>query len=249
MAPIATKTVFLVRHGEALHNVAEKAAQRQAATDALACGYEKGCEEFKKLVESARCDVLEDEKYRDAGLSEKGEAEALLARLRLETVAKELKLPYPASLQVSPLRRTLQTAALLFPMHPDVQVVQLLRERRTSRPCDERSSVHDLIGTPMFSHMSFDEVPQEDTCPEMEDNVMLRERTNDLVRSLFESDEEVLCLVTHKAVLRELERGTLGRAEASEFDTCEVRVYELAMAEGDAVSAVLRYSQKEGLQK
>jgi len=247
MAPIATKTIFLVRHGEALHNIAEMAAQLHAATIALTLGHEKGTAEFNQLVEGARHSTLEDEQFRDAPLSDKGKEEAALARPYFEKLAEDLKVPFPSSVLVSPLRRTLQTAMILFPLHPQIHVVELLRERRTSRPCDERSPVQDLAGVPMFSHMNFDDLPLEDAAPGIEDSTMLRERAADLVRSLFESDDEVMCLITHKAILRELERGPLGRVEAPEFGTCEVRVYQVAMGEGGTVSALLRYSKRDGL--
>ena len=45
---------------------------------------------------------------------------------------------------MSPLQRALQTAALMFPQHRAVHVCDLLRERCTGFPCDERSAEQEI---------------------------------------------------------------------------------------------------------
>jgi len=51
-------------------------------------------------------------------------------------------------------------------------------------------------------------------------------------------------LVTHKAFLRELERGPLGQAQAEEFGNSEVRVYDVTLHVDGVVTAALRHSRQ-----
>lgn len=134
--PINGKTVlvYLIRHGEASHNILEKAAMRRAKQQAEEQGLsEADCQE---RMEQARVAVLCDETLRDAVLSEQGRQDALKARARLDELTRTL--PSPTKVLVSPLTRTLETADRIFPHHDQVHVREELQERQTGKPCDCR---------------------------------------------------------------------------------------------------------------
>eukprot|EP00913_Durusdinium_trenchii_P012618 g11849.t1 len=131
------KTVFLVRHGEALHNIAEKLALKEAQ-EALK-DEEPPNEELKReALEIARRSALTDEGLKDAPLSTKGHEQAEITAANVSKIIREEELKAPEAVFVSPLQRALQTAARMFPEHQEVHVCDLLRERCTGFPCDER---------------------------------------------------------------------------------------------------------------
>eukprot|EP00429_Kryptoperidinium_foliaceum_P000478 CAMPEP_0176009410 /NCGR_PEP_ID=MMETSP0120_2-20121206/4236_1 /TAXON_ID=160619 /ORGANISM="Kryptoperidinium foliaceum, Strain CCMP 1326" /LENGTH=196 /DNA_ID=CAMNT_0017342205 /DNA_START=233 /DNA_END=820 /DNA_ORIENTATION=+ len=76
--------VYLIRHGEASHNVLEKKAQQQAKEEAEAEGLPPS--EVEERMEAARVAVLCDESLRDASLSEQGRQDARRARRELEDI-------------------------------------------------------------------------------------------------------------------------------------------------------------------
>eukprot|EP00418_Pyrodinium_bahamense_P068708 CAMPEP_0179099108 /NCGR_PEP_ID=MMETSP0796-20121207/45707_1 /TAXON_ID=73915 /ORGANISM="Pyrodinium bahamense, Strain pbaha01" /LENGTH=806 /DNA_ID=CAMNT_0020796903 /DNA_START=119 /DNA_END=2541 /DNA_ORIENTATION=+ len=236
-APIVrVKTLYLVRHGEALHNIEERRAKCKAEHEAVERGVEACSCEAKESAEKARREVLQDEAYRDAPLSLDGKVMALNTQSEIHQLSTR-GFPKPTSILVSPLERTLQTAALIFPGHPNTHVVEALRERRTGLPCDERKSSEDLLMRQTFCHMSFEHLQREDCMTMMlpanasgpEEKNELRRRTHQFLETLRDMEDDVLAVVTHKGFLRELERGPLGRAGASEFGNCEVRVYDVAL--------------------
>mmetsp|Transcript_46921 Transcript_46921/g.77898 ORF Transcript_46921/g.77898 Transcript_46921/m.77898 type:complete len:301 (-) Transcript_46921:6-908(-) len=247
-----TKTVFLVRHGEAVHNIAEKTAKSQAGAEAEALGFAKGSEEYKARCEAARKAVLKNELFRDASLSENGKAQAHNGKLQFQTLVPALGLPEPTAILVSPLQRTVQTAAIMFP--PDskqrVHIREEVRERRTGLACDEPQPASNMANRQSFAYMSWGNLVQKDMDPDAspspevdvrEDAAQLRVRTGKLGHLLSTFEDTSICIVTHKGYLRELERGPLKRPSAVEFDTCEVRVYDIDLnAKGDIVNASLR---------
>jgi broad specificity phosphatase PhoE len=247
-APIVmVKTLFLVRHGEALHNIEEQKAKKAASAKAEAQGLESGSEAWKASLEAARKACLKAERLRDAALSDAGKAQASLSKTELEELTSASSgLPVPNRVLVSPLQRTLQTAGLMFPGRSVTQVCEDLRERETCLPCDTPSPPLDMLGRELFSHMDFSDplATRAAEGPSGEDNSQLRRRIRCFVQEGFAAmQENVLCLVTHKAYLRELERGILGYPEASEFGCGEVRVYDVALAADGTVTAVLRHSR------
>jgi len=247
-SPLTTKILFLVRHGEALHNIEEQRARKLAEAEAEAFGHTPGSDASKACAEAARRTVLEDERLMDAGLSDAGKVEARKAKAELEDLLKNAPgLPRPNGIYVSPLQRTLQTAAVLFPEHPGVHIREMLRERRTGLPCDERSPASAMIKRASFQHMSFTQLSLlDESCPdefEKEDDQTLRKRTKLLAEILFSVEDDSMCVVTHKAFLRELERGPLGRPEATEFRNCEVRVYSVSLLQDGDMEASLLYAR------
>ena len=70
---------------------------------------------------------------------------------------------------------------------------------------------------------------------QVEGKEMLRVRTKQVFDLLKTSSHRVICIVTHKGYLRELERGYLGQPRATEFQNCEVRVYRVNLSAESAV--------------
>jgi broad specificity phosphatase PhoE len=158
-----TYTLYLVRHGEACHNVQEKAAEKMARDAAVAEGLDPDSDECKFRMEEARKAVLDDHSFFDASLSDKGKEEAAAARAQIEAWCKsdnKTELPFPTEVLVSPLQRTLQTADLVFPDHSNIRVREELRERMTGRPADNRSSSQELQRRGTFSRFSFTKLRQ-----------------------------------------------------------------------------------------
>lgn len=140
-----TCLVYLIRHGEASHNVLEKQAQRVAKERAEAEGLSP--EQVHERMEESRMAVLTDEGLRDACLSEMGHNDALNARATLEGLLKERGWTMPTKVLVSPLTRTLQTADIIFQHHKTICVHEEIQERQTGQPCDSRQSSSKLCKT------------------------------------------------------------------------------------------------------
>lgn len=248
--------MFLVRHGEAVHNIEEQKAKRRAAAEAEAQGHAEGSEAHKKMIEAARKAALRDEQLRDASLSTTGKGQTVAAKDELRALTEnDMGLPAPAVVLVSPLQRTLETAAILFPDHPRVHVCEDLRERRTGLPCDERKMACHLARQPAFSNMDFMGLKSLDRelragleqAP-VEDAAMLQCRTAQWVEALRTVKDDTVCLVTHKAFLRELERGSLGQTEAKEFSNCEVRAYNVILFPDGSLAAELLHNAEAPFQ-
>lgn len=240
-----TRTVFLVRHGEAVHNIAEKAAKKRAGAEAEASGLAKGSEAHAAAMESARKSVLHSEDFRDAALSDVGTREAVEARCLVDSLVGR-GLPEPSRVFVSPLQRTLQTAAAAFPGHEHVDVREEVRERRTGLPCDTRARASTIARRTSFSYMQWgqmlqDEASSPDVREVAEDAKQLRLRTAELGSLLRATEDKSVCIVTHKGYLRELERGPFARPESPEFGNGEVRVYDVTITPDGEMSANLVY--------
>jgi len=78
--------VYLIRHGEAEHNVLEKIAMKKALEESVSGGLAKDDPRTEERVEKARKNVLDDERLRDAKLSDLGRKEAEGARDALRTM-------------------------------------------------------------------------------------------------------------------------------------------------------------------
>lgn len=253
-----TFMLYLIRHGEALHNTLDKLAQEEAKKEAEEAGL--GPEEVKRCMKEAQKAVLEDDSLFDAPLSEAGKKEAETARETLQELQQKHGLAQ--EVLVSPLQRAMQTADIIFPECDNIHVREDLRERKTGRACDERQRARTLAQRNSFSRFSMvqlrtasltesmleelkavqldlieeDEALEReggDRAVKVEEKPMLRKRTRRLARFLMDSDSKVFSVVTHKAFLRELERGTFGKKDATEFGNCEVRVYKLKLKDYD----------------
>jgi broad specificity phosphatase PhoE len=151
--------LYLIRHGEAEHNIKEKVAMEEAKRKSVT---EDGLAEndpvLLERVEEARKSVLNDESLRDAKLSQMGRHEAEQARGKLLSLMKEKHLPQPEYVLVSPLTRTLETCDIIFPEHDDIHVRDDLAERHTGKPPDTRSPVISLINRPSFFRFSMEKL-------------------------------------------------------------------------------------------
>ena len=173
-------TLYFVRHGEALHNALEKQAQSAALSQAIAQGLDPNSAHVQKIVEEARKAVLGSDSMEDPPLSKLGVEQAKKAKRDLERLIAAYELPAVEEVWVSPLQRTLQTAAIVFPKTSStdlahlstkssetsnsggsLQVVPIIRvrkeieERHTGLLCDMHSPVGKLTHRPTFNRFSF----------------------------------------------------------------------------------------------
>lgn len=225
-----TTTIFLVRHGEAIHNIAEKNARRTSAAELEQLepvGVTPGSEAYEEIVEGARQQILQSKSFSDAALSGKGLNEAKDACEYIEALC-EAGAAAPSVVFVSPLERALKTACIVFPNHPDVRVSEDLRERMTGLPCDEPSPQPVIQKRKSFQFMVWEKMDRMKG-GQVEDKSKLRDRTKEALLKLLEGKHTSIGIVSHKGFLRELERGPLGHPKATEFGNCEVRVYDVTL--------------------
>lgn len=265
---IRTYTLFLIRHGEASHNIEEKIASARAKDEAIQDGLSQDDSEVLRRIEEARVKVLNDPRLFDAPLTDRGKDEALQCRTKLRSLGE--KFSRPTQVLVSPLQRALQTADLAFPDHTNIHVREELRERITGHACDSRNHTHTLRKRKSFKRFSMrrlqlgsiflrrsmppavsNDVTEDGdivkldaasaanavqlmssapTVNAAEDSIKLRERTKLLFDMLLEHEETSIAVVSHKAYLRELERGQFGMTDSPLFGNCEVRVYEVRIS-------------------
>lgn len=193
------KTIYLVRHAEATHNIKEREAVARARGN--------GCVS-KEELENARRAVLNDEALKDAPLSPDGTQMVRTKSSGLLELSESLPkdYPYPEIVFVSPLRRAIMTATELWyhvEPRPKFVALEVLREKRTGFFADERSPVETLIEA--FPHVDFtDLVAKTISVPTGEDNFAVRERGRIfLEETLVNVDEGSIAVVTHKGWLRE----------------------------------------------
>lgn len=157
--------LYLIRHGEAQHNVREKIAMKHAKRSSMEeHGYEEDHPETLRRMDEARRSVLNDEALRDAKLSENGRHEAEQARKTLQRIIEQkhqqisqaeyrnetnaatnrnddkLILEQPRYVLVSPLTRTLETADIIFPAaatNGDTDTIQRRQHRHEIHVRDE----------------------------------------------------------------------------------------------------------------
>lgn len=158
--------LYLIRHGEAEHNVLEKIAMQKALEQSIQeTGKGRESPETVKILEDARKAVLNNEELKDAKLSELGRLEAHSARTSLSEIHGQTGLEPPERVLVSPLTRTLETASIIFPEHHNtslkVHVREDLSERKTGKPPDTRSSITSLSSRKSFRRFSMNQLINE----------------------------------------------------------------------------------------
>ena len=158
------RTLYLIRHGEAVHNVLEKDAQQKAKAEAMKLGLSK--EETWQMMEEARKAVLEDASLRDAPLTDHGREQARLAASTLEQLVAEGKAHPPTEAMCSPLTRCLDTCQILLQNYEvRAHVRQELQERQTLYPPDTPKPLEELIDslrTKSLRSVSDDEKDDDD---------------------------------------------------------------------------------------
>jgi len=195
--------IYFVRHAEAEHNVKEKEAVREVIKHGGG----------KKEQELARKNILQNSVLRDAPLSQHGTLEAKHTCCDLDYLmsAGDVRYQPPKVVLVSPLRRALMTATLLF-YHPEngnnnpqFLAVEALREKRTGLACDERHDVKTLQNE--FPHINFDNVQRGlPVVPIGEDNSAVKARAKKFMEERLPhfSNFGFVAVVSHKGWLREM---------------------------------------------
>lgn len=252
-----SRVLYLIRHGQAVHNVREKEAMEKARNECIANEIPKV--ETEKIVDKARQSVLHDTSLFDAELTDLGREQAHttgeILRKIIDDDENHGHIPKPTEAMVSPLSRCLETAGIVL-KHINVEdddhftralIVPDLCERKTLYPPDTYKSVKSLL---RYSNDKFgstnaftvdeeslrDRYMEDSQCVEIETKTMLRERASKLFDLIIntKSDTHIL-FVSHKGYLREFERGLLGIADSPLFDNAELRVYHVTFTRGDRV--------------
>ena len=231
------RTLYLVRHGEAVHNVLEAKAQAQALVEAQAL--QLSDEETKALQEERRKAVLHDVSLQDAPLTDNGRQQAFECGKRLQQLIDEGRVHAPTEAMVSPLHRTMETCEILLDtVNPDIKahIRPEIQERITLLPPDtvrKRGSLfrcmEDKSGRFIMNFTNRDVLEE---CQARESQEMLRERAAKLFHLLMEMEHRHLLIVSHKGYLRELERGLLGLTDSPLFGNAELRVYRVIFTKG-----------------
>ena len=216
--------LFLGRHGQGWHNVAES----KYGTKAWDCYY-------------SMLDGYDGVIWADAHLTPVGEQQALdVHDLWAQQLAQGL--PAPERYYVSPLTRTLQTADLSFanlslpPAKPyKPYVVELLREALGVHTCDRRSTLSQIAS--LFPHATFEPgFPDADELWEKdyrEPASARRYRLATLLDDIFASDENMfLSLTSHSGAI------------ASILEAVGHRAFRLET--GGVIPVVLRAERVEG---
>ena len=130
----SVKLLFLARHGQGVHNIAESFY----GTRAWDCHW-------------AALDGNGTSTWADAHLTPQGEADALAVNAYWRELISKEKIPTPESYYTSPLDRCMRTAQLTFsdlPLPPsrpfEPTVKELLRETNGVHTCDRRSTRSEI---------------------------------------------------------------------------------------------------------
>lgn len=233
------RTIYLIRHGEAEHNVLEKIAQKKAEAEAKALNLSP--EETHERMEDARKLVLQDKSLRDAPLTEKGRQQARETSNKLKELIADEVIHHPTEAMCSPLSRCLETCkVILEDQDLKAHIRPEIAERRTLYPPDKPKPLDQLLRCTReddrFSIENMEQLLPEtirDEALVRESKEMLRERAGEMFDLLMECDHRHVLVVSHKGFLRELERGLFGIPDSPLFDNCELRVYRLIFTMGD----------------
>ena len=225
------RTLYLIRHGEAEHNVLEAKAQKKAEAEAQKLSLSS--EETLERMEEARKSVLNDVSLSDAPLTERGRQQAKEASRKLKEMIDINKIHHPTEAMCSPLSRCLETCKILLEdsdlkahVRPEISERRTMYPPDKPKPLDELQSYTRDDGRFLIGH-------NENLNLETESKEMLRTRANKLFHLLMECKHRHVLIVSHKGFLRELERGLLEMPESPLFDNCEMRVYRVVFTKGD----------------
>jgi len=233
------RTIYLIRHGEAVHNVLEAKAQQEAEKEAIKLNL--STDEIYERMEDARKSVLTDVKLRDAPLTEKGRQQARDASKKLKDLIANKTVHHPREAMCSPLLRCLETSKILL---EDVDISAQIRteiaERRTLYPPDKPKPLDKLLRyTRNDDRFTIDHIEKlskekvDDEATVRESKVMLRQRASQMFDLLMECEHRHVLVISHKGFLRELERGLFELEDSPLFENCELRVYQVIFSKGD----------------
>ncbi|KAF2634471.1 phosphoglycerate mutase family protein [Massarina eburnea CBS 473.64] len=187
------KVLFLGRHGQGWHNVAET----KYGTEAWDCKY-------------SMLDGYDGIHWSDANLTELGQEQAKAVHALWESELKE-GIPTPETFYVSPLTRTIETADLSFKglqfgdgreYKPFIK--ELLREALGVHTCDRRSTASHILQT--FPHITLEAGFSDPDLLWEEDYREPRSartyRLGQLLDDIFETDDGVfLSLTSHSGAI------------------------------------------------
>jgi broad specificity phosphatase PhoE len=233
------RTLYLIRHGEAIHNVLEAQAQSKARTEAEEMNLT--AEQTWEKMEEARQGVLLDASLRDAPLTDKGREQAKEAAQKLQQIIDSGIIHAPTEAMCSPLSRCLETCKILLENAEIRAHIRMeLTERKTQYPPDTAIPLEELLrctrGDDRFVMEHIEKLSPEKVGAEAairESKEMLRQRAGQMFDLLMEMKHRHVLVVSHKGFLRELERGLLELPDSPLFGNCEVRVYRVIFTMGD----------------
>lgn len=237
------RTLYLLRHGEAVHNVLE--AQAQEAAKVQARQQNLSPEETYRMMEEARKSVLTDPSLMDAPLTERGRQQARQVSKKLQEIIDQGIVHPPTEAMCSPLSRCLETTQIMLENTTAIarsiaHVRPELAERKTQLPPDTPKPLEDLLRWTRDSdrfiithleQLSKDKVAHEAMCRESKE--MLRARASQMFDLLMELEHRHVLVISHKGFLRELERGLLEIPDSPHFDNCEMRIYRVIFTTGE----------------
>jgi len=182
----AVKKLFLIRHGEGHHNVAQREWRAQPSWDGASEPY--------------TLDTDPDFRYVDAMLTDKGEAQATALQSRAAAISPELMV-------LSPMRRATQTGLLAFQQKSGafpVVALELAHERYGKHTCDKRIDKQELQSAYPevdYSLITSEEDPFWGDGQERESYENLACRACDLLEWLAARPEKQMVLAAHSAIL------------------------------------------------
>jgi broad specificity phosphatase PhoE len=237
------RTLYLVRHGEAVHNVLEAQAQEVAKVKAQQNNLSP--EETYRNMEEARKSVLKDPSLMDAPLTERGREQARHVSQKLQDIIDQGIIHPPTEAMCSPLSRCLETTQILLENTTAITTSSAhirpeLAERKTQFPPDTPKPLEDLLRWTresdrfIITHaekLCKENVAHEAMCRESKE--MLRARASQMFDLLMEMEHRHVLVVSHKGFLRELERGLLEIPDSPQFDNCEMRIYRVIFTAGE----------------
>ncbi|PYH87609.1 phosphoglycerate mutase family protein [Aspergillus ellipticus CBS 707.79] len=192
------KILFLGRHGEGDHNVAERTY---------------GTEKWDSYYSLLPSDPTTNATFHDAHLTSLGKSQARTAHAAWRAQLPH-HIPTPESFYVSPLNRCLETASLTFeglgvegtqPFRPVIK--ELLRETIGLHTCDSRSTKTEISAAyPSYIfEPGFVENDERYSATLRESNSARDKRFRDLMQDVFENDPmEVLSLTAHSGAITSL---------------------------------------------
>lgn len=233
------RTLYLIRHGEAVHNVLEAQAEATAKLEAERLNLSP--EETYQKMETARKAVLLDPSLLDAPLTERGKQQARDVSRELQEIMDAGKIHPPTEAMCSPLSRCLETTKIVLENSAiNAHVRPELAERKTHFPPDTPRPLEDLLrltsNDDRFIITHVERLSKEKAAHEAmvrESKEMLRERASQMFDLLMEMEHRHVVVVSHKGFLRELERGILDIPDSPLFKNCEIRVYRVIFTMGD----------------
>jgi len=247
-APIALfpvnkcKLLSLVRHAQGFHNEAKANATRDNTHDPP----------HAVLFENTTGKL-----YWDADLTKKGRKQCNDQRLNL--LVSESAFSEPEVVLVSPMRRTLHTATLIYGRgsRPFI-ATEWAREKIDAYVCEGRSSLSKL--RKRYSHVDFSAVKtEEDTWfyDAKEDDYAVQRRARMLLQLVASRSEKHIAIVSHKHFLRNLllqfsipsdlsVHKPFENAEVRQFQFCNLEQFQQQRAESNPAAADAPESTSKG---